>query len=119
MEAASLALAVTGMFKTCIQGYRIISDSRNAPRDAQDAARRIGIEKAVFSAWGNHFEVNDRPPKENDKLKHYLERGETFDGVFLALCAISETFIDVQRMDKRYGIRFDYAKQDTEVCVYT
>ena len=115
MEAAGFAFAVVGMFQTCIKGYTIVSDARNAPRDGQEAARRIDIESSVLHGWGEHFNVKGEPSESNEKLKVYLGKGRTFDGVFSALCAITETFINVRRMSEKYGIVFNYKRRRGEV----
>ena len=115
MEVAGFAFAVVGMFQTCIQGYTIVSDARNAPRDGQEAARRIDIESSVLHGWGEHFNIEGEPSEHNEKLKVYLGKGRTFDGVFSALCAISETFINVRRMSEKYGIVFNYKRRRGEV----
>lgn len=74
------------------------------PKDAQKAARRIGIEKSVLIGWGNHFEI-DRRGEQSEKLKEYLRNGQ-LEGTLDALDAIFETFSSVQLMKKRYGLEF-------------
>lgn len=115
MEPVSFALAVVGIFGTCVKGYTIISDTYNAPNDAQDAARRLRIERAVLHGWGEQFGVLTFQPEDNERLIAFLGQGHTFDGVFDALCGISETFIDVRRMERKYGLTFEYRRERGEV----
>lgn len=106
MEAAGIALAVVGLFQTCVQGYQIFSDASKAPKDAENAARRIRIEKAVFATWGEHFEIHSRPVSNYGKLKVFLRQGQTLNGVHDTLSAILETFTDVKKLDDKYDIVF-------------
>ena len=108
MEPASLAVGILGMYDICMKGYAVVSDAMNAPRDAQDAARRVRIERAVLAGWGEYFDVTQGKEHQSEKLKISLMRGLTPNGVFDALCAISETFTDVRKMKKRYGIVFEF-----------
>ncbi len=115
MDPASFSFAVIGMFLTCCKGYDILSNAYNAPSDAQDAARRVRIESSVLAAWGEHFEIRQglQNQQGNEKLRIHLMRGQTLNGVFDALCAISETFTDITGLDKKYGVIFSYhSKRD-------
>lgn len=116
MEPASLALAVVGLFQTCLEGYQILSDAKRAPQDAQNAARRIRIEGAVLASWGAHFEIHSRRVKEYRKLKVFLKQGHTLSGVLDTLGAILETFTNVRKLERKYNIVFGFASQDDEVC---
>ena len=113
MDPASLSIAVVGMFLTCCKGYHILSDARRAPRDAEDAARRVGIESAVFASWGEHFEIRREVAKQraSEKLKFYLRSEQTRIAVSDALIAILETFIDIERLKTEYGVFF-YSEPD-------
>ncbi|KAL8733480.1 MAG: hypothetical protein Q9166_002107 [cf. Caloplaca sp. 2 TL-2023] len=113
MDPASLSFAVVGMFLTCCKGYNIFSDAKKAPSDSQDAARQVRVEGSILSTWGEHWEIREEVPEqqEREKLKFYLMRDQTRSGVFDALCAISETFTDVKKLEKRYGVVFDYPRK--------
>ena len=115
MEPASFALAIVGIYQTCVAGYAIVSDAYHAPADAQDAARRIRIEEAVLHGWGEHFGVEKVKAADNEKLKSFIGTGKTFDGVFDALNAIAEVFTDVHRMERRYGLLFEWERERGEV----
>ncbi|KAI4237067.1 MAG: hypothetical protein LQ349_002141 [Xanthoria aureola] len=110
MEPASLSFAVVGMFLTCCKGYKFLSDTKNAPSDARDATRRVLMEFHVLGSWGMHFELrSDLPEQQNpEKLRFFLTNEHARRGVFDALCSISETFTDVKRLDKKYGIVCEY-----------
>ncbi|KAI4219575.1 MAG: hypothetical protein L6R36_008231 [Xanthoria steineri] len=110
MDPASLSFAVVGMFLTCCKGYKFLSDTKNAPSDARDAARRVLMEFHVLGSWGAHFELrSDLPEQQNpEKLRFFLTNEHARRGVFDALCYISETFTDVKRLDKKYGIVCEY-----------
>lgn len=115
MEPASLSFAVVGMFFTCRKGYDIFSDTVTAPSDARDAVRRVSIERGVLSGWGERFDIwQDKPQGQGgEKLRIHLMRDQTRSGVFEALCAISETFTDIKKLDRKYGVVFNYhAKGD-------
>ncbi|KAI4244608.1 MAG: hypothetical protein L6R42_010409 [Xanthoria sp. 1 TBL-2021] len=113
MDPASLSFAVVGMFLTCCKGYKFLSDTKNAPSDAQDAARRVLMEFHVLGSWGLHFDLRSDLPEQQspEKLKFYLTNDHARRGVFNALCTISETFTDVKRLDKKYGIVCEYLER--------
>ncbi len=66
------SFAIVSLFETCIQGYRILSDTKRAPQDAQNAACRIRVEKAVLASWEAHFEIYSRPVKDQQMLSIFL-----------------------------------------------
>lgn len=107
MEPLSFTFAVVGMFQTCMQGYTLISDAHRAPQDAWAATRRVRIESAVLCSWGEHFQISQKGHSYG-KLDAYLSKSQIFDGVFETLEAISETFTNVRRMEREYGIVFKY-----------
>ncbi|KAI4249035.1 MAG: hypothetical protein L6R42_009099, partial [Xanthoria sp. 1 TBL-2021] len=113
MEPASLSFAVVGMFLTCCKGYKFLSDTKNAPSDAQDAARRVLMEFHVLGSWGLHFDLRSDLPEQKspEKLKFYLTNDHARSGVFNALCTISGTFTDVKKLDKKYGIVCEYPER--------
>ncbi|KAL9629964.1 MAG: hypothetical protein Q9164_006642 [Protoblastenia rupestris] len=113
MDPASLSFAVVGMFLTCCKGYNILSDAYKAPSDAQDAARRIRIEGAALASWGAYFKIRQelREEQKSENLTFYIMQEHIRSGVFDALCAISETFTDVKKLDKKYGVVFDYHRR--------
>lgn len=117
MDPASLSFAVVGMFLTCCKGYKFLSDTKNAPSDARDAARRVLMEFHVLGSWGAHFELrSDLPEQQNpEKLRFFLTNEHARRGVFDALCYISETFTDVKRLDKKYGIVCEYHMKGDKV----
>lgn len=117
MDPASFSLAVVGMFFTCCKGYNIFSDTITAPSDASDAIRRIRIERAALTGWGGHFEIRqDLPVEQNgEKLRIHLMKAEVRSGVFDALCAISETFTDIRKLDRKYGVVFGYHRKGDKV----
>ena len=108
MDPASFAFAVVGIFSTCAQGYKIFSDARKAPSDAQKAARDVRIEGFTLQAWGLHHEIHEDREQRSEKLRIHLLRGPALSGCFEALCAISEIFTDIKGLNKRYGIEFNY-----------
>lgn len=100
---------------TCCKGYRVLSDGCNAPADARNAARRLRIEYSVLEVWGMHWQIGNDPQQARGKkrFEDYLMRPHVLDGVFDALCAISETFTDIADLNKKYGVVFTYqAKAD-------
>ncbi len=117
MDPASFSFAVIGMFLTCCKGYSIFSDAYNAPSDARNAARQVNIESALLAGWGEHFEIRQDLEEEqaSEKLRIYLMRAQTRSGVFDALCAISESFTDIKRLDSKYGVVFDYHQKGNRV----
>ena len=117
MDPVSFSLAVVGMFHTCRRGYNILSDAKNAPSDAQDAARRVRIEGSMLAGWGEHFEIRENSHRQQagEKLKFHLTSSFTRSGVFEALRAIAETFTDIRALNKKYGIVFDYHAQGNRV----
>ncbi|KAL8684251.1 MAG: hypothetical protein Q9224_006488, partial [Gallowayella concinna] len=98
------------MFLTCCKGYQVLSNTKKAPSDAQDAARQVRIEESVFAAWGEHWEIRTDLPEQqaHEKLKFHLVKSQTQNAVFDLLCAISDTFTDLKRL-KKYGLVFEYA----------
>ncbi len=117
MDPASFSFAVIGMFVTCCKGYSIFSDAYNAPSDAQDAARKVRIEGAVLASWGDHFEIRQNLQEEqrSGKPRIHLMRAQTRSGVFDVLCAISESFTDIKRLDRKYGVVFGYHNKGNRV----
>ena len=117
MDPASLSLGVVSLFLTCCKGYKFLSDTKNAPSDAQDAARRVHMEFCVLGSWGMHFELrSDLPEQQNpEKLRFFLTNEHARRGVFDALCSISETFTDVKRLEKKYGIVCEYHTKGDKV----
>ncbi|KAL9593419.1 MAG: hypothetical protein Q9179_005897 [Wetmoreana sp. 5 TL-2023] len=111
MDPASFSFAVVGMFLTCCKGYKFLSDTSNARSDAQDAARRVLMQFDILRSWGSHFEIHPDLPEQQEppKLKFHLTNDYARNGVFNALRAISETFTDVKRLDKKYGIVYDHS----------
>ena len=114
MEPLSFAFAVIGMFSTCQQGYKLFSDAYNAPSDAQRVARDMRIEKYTLEVWGEHFELHQAKEQRSEKLKVEL-KGPALRGCFEALCAISELFTDIKKLDKDYGIHFIYHSKGNRV----
>lgn len=117
MDPASFSFAVIAMFLTCCRGYSIFSDAYNAPSDAQDAARKVRIEGAHLANWGDHFEIrpNLQEEQSSGKLNVYLMRAPVRGGVFDVLCAISESFTDIKKLDRKYGIVFGYHQKGNRV----
>ena len=117
MDPASFSFAVVGMFLTCCKGYNILSDIYKAPSDAQDAARQVRTERAVLAGWGEYFEIRENVPKQpaGEKLKFFLRSDQTRTAVFDILCAISETFVDIKRLDRKYGIFIEYRQAGDKV----
>ncbi|KAI4234568.1 MAG: hypothetical protein LQ349_003713 [Xanthoria aureola] len=110
MDPASLSSGVVSLFLTCCKGYKFLSDTKNAPSDARDAARRVLMEFHMLGSWGMHFELRSDLPEQQrpEKLRFFLTNEHARRGVFDALCSISETFTDVKRLDKKYGIVCEY-----------
>ena len=81
---------------------------RPAMHKMQLGANRI--EGALLRTWGEHFDILGQTSTPSEKLKVYISRGHTFNGVFEALCAISEVFVSVRGMSAKYGIVFEYRK---------
>ncbi len=104
MDPASLSLAVVGLFLTCTEGYHFLTDVYNAPKDVQDAARKLRIQGNHLAIWGEHFEIRAEEKGEHEKLKVFLTKGPTFNGVHDVLSAISDTITDVKVMEERYGL---------------
>ncbi len=102
------------MFVTCCKGYDVLSNAYAAPSDAKDAARRVRIEGAVLAGWGEHFEIR-QGQQGDEKLRIHLMRGQTRGGVFDALCAISEIFTDIRKLDRKYGVVFEYHSKGDRV----
>lgn len=117
MDPAALSFAVIGLFITCCKGYRILSDAHRAPAHAQNAARRLRIEFYTLEAWGESWGIRHsaQQGQGDDKFRLYLMRPRVRDGVFDALCLISETLTDIGILKKKYGIVFDYNAQVDKV----
>lgn len=128
MDPASLSVAVVGLFITCTEGYHFLSDVYNAPKDIQDAARKIRIQANILAVWGEHFgireekkgghsEISAEKKEEHEKLQLFLTKGKTFNGVHDVLSAISETFTDLKAMQERYGFILTYDKSKGTVII--
>ncbi|KAL8668423.1 MAG: hypothetical protein Q9168_006947 [Polycauliona sp. 1 TL-2023] len=105
MDPASFSFAVVGMFLTCCKGYEFLANGKNAPSDAQEAARRVIAEYHVLGTWAHHFDLRSdlSGQQQPERLKFLLSNDHAMHGVFNALCTISETFTDIKRLDKKYA----------------
>ncbi|KAL8895860.1 MAG: hypothetical protein Q9192_003402 [Flavoplaca navasiana] len=74
----------------------------------------VAVEFSFLKAWGTFYGLDSTLPKQPnaEKLKANLTNPHVKNGVFNILCAISDIFTDVRRLDKDFGIICSFQVKD-------
>ncbi|KAK5069318.1 hypothetical protein LTR64_008386 [Lithohypha guttulata] len=118
MEAAGLVGGVIATWKTCVQIFDIVDQSKRYGRDFELYRVKLEVERLRLLAWGDSMGLNE-DPKEGRRAKpdSRLQEERTKQVVLQVLGSIEQIFEDSDRLRSRYGLTEEVARSDARASL--
>jgi len=114
ISVTGLVIGIVALYSTSRDCYIFFTQVKSAEKDSLIHLRELDIQQSILKAWGFYWEIqrhdaiasgSSTATAENRKLSQFLERNiYKANGVISALCAISDTLSNRDKLIKRYGL---------------
>jgi hypothetical protein len=118
ISATGLGSSIIALYSTSRDCYIFFTTVKSAEKGSLIHLREFDIQQSILKAWGFYWDIQRHDvivggthamvAKENSKLIQFLERNNhKAHGVMSALCAISDTLSNGDKLINRYGLKLN------------